>query len=83
MPGDPRGPALALGSLEVIETLAEVMLWRGIPEHMRSDNGPEFIAEELRRVAGKGGHRSALYRARQSLGEWLLCKLQREAAGRR
>ena len=24
------------------------MLWRGIPEHLRSDNGPAFIALELR-----------------------------------
>ena len=35
-----------LGSNEVIETLADVMLWRGIPEHIRSDNGPEFVAHE-------------------------------------
>ena len=32
--------ARRLGSNEVIETLADVMLWRGIPEHIRSDNGP-------------------------------------------
>jgi len=38
-----------LGSYEVVETLADVMLWRGIPEHVRSDNGPEFVAKELRR----------------------------------
>ena len=31
-----------------METLSDVMLWRGIPEHIRSDNGPEFIAQELR-----------------------------------
>ena len=37
-----------MGSQEVIDTLAEVMLWRGIPEHIRSDNGPEFVAGELR-----------------------------------
>ena len=31
-----------------IEALSDVMLWRGIPEQIRSDNGPEFIAKELR-----------------------------------
>ena len=31
--------ARRLGSYEVIETLADVMVWRGIPEHIRSDNG--------------------------------------------
>jgi putative transposase len=29
----------------VIEALADMMLYRGIPEHIRSDNGPEFVAE--------------------------------------
>jgi putative transposase len=38
-----------LGSNEVIETLAAVMTTQGIPAHLRSDNGPEFIAKELRR----------------------------------
>ena len=38
-----------LGSNEVIETIADVMLWRGIPENVRSDNGPEFVAKELRK----------------------------------
>ena len=37
-----------MGSRQVIETLSEVMLWRGIPQHIRSDNGPEFIARPLR-----------------------------------
>lgn len=41
--------ARRLGSYEVIETLADVMLGRGIPEHIRSDNGPEFIAKERRK----------------------------------
>jgi len=37
-----------LGSQEVVETLAELMLLRGVPEPIRSDNGPEFTAKALR-----------------------------------
>jgi transposase InsO family protein len=47
--------ARRLGNAEVIEVLAEVMLWRAIPENVRSDNGPEFIAQELRNWLGKVG----------------------------
>ena len=37
-----------LHSLEVIETLADVMGTRGMPAHLRSDNGPECIAACVR-----------------------------------
>jgi putative transposase len=47
--------ARRLGSQEVIETLAEVIVWRGIREHLRSDNGPELIATELRKWLGSLG----------------------------
>ena len=40
--------ARRLNHLDVVDTLSEVMLWRGIPEHIRSDNGPEFVAKQLR-----------------------------------
>jgi len=33
----------------VIEVLADAMIERGIPEHIRSDNGPEFVAQNLRK----------------------------------
>ena len=47
--------ARRLGSYEVIEALADVMLWRGVPENIRSDNGPEFVAGELRKWLGNLG----------------------------
>ena len=49
------GVARRLGRYEVIEALADVMLFRGIPKHIRSDNGPEFVAVELRKWLGKVG----------------------------
>ena len=35
-------------SSDVIETLTELMTARGVPEHIRSDNGPEFTARAIR-----------------------------------
>lgn len=40
--------ARRIGADEVIEQLANAMIVHGIPEHIRSDNGPEFIATRLR-----------------------------------
>ena len=39
--------ARQIGAIQVIEQLANTMITHGIPEHIRSDNGPEFIAKEL------------------------------------
>jgi len=36
-------------SAKVIGALADVMVWKGVPEYLRSDNGPEFVAKDLRR----------------------------------
>ena len=36
-------------SIDVIETLARLMLERGVPDHIRSDNGPEFTAKLVRK----------------------------------
>lgn len=36
-----------INSQDVILVLAELFLLRGIPKHIRSDNGPEFIAKKL------------------------------------
>lgn len=47
--------ARRIGAQEVIELLAEVMLRRGIPEHIRSDNGSEFTAKALTEWLGRIG----------------------------
>ena len=47
--------ARRLGTYEVIEALADVMLFRGIPESIRTDNGPGFVAKELRQWLAKLG----------------------------
>jgi len=40
--------ARRIRSQEVILILADLFLRHGLPEHIRSDNGPEFIAKKLR-----------------------------------
>ena len=50
--------ARRINSLGVLETMADVMLVRGIPEHIRSDNGPEMTAKVVRNWLGKLGART-------------------------
>ena len=38
-----------LTSEDVIDKLYELFLFRGVPEHIRSDNGPEFTARAVRK----------------------------------
>ena len=40
--------ARRINGLGVLETMADVMLVRGVPEHVRSDNGPEMTAKVVR-----------------------------------
>jgi len=37
-----------IGSQDVIDELFNLIIYRGIPEHIRSDNGPEFTAKVVR-----------------------------------
>jgi putative transposase len=47
--------ARRINAIGVIETLADVMLFEGIPAHIRSDNGPEMVAKVLRQwLSGLG-----------------------------
>jgi len=40
---------------EVIDILFNLFIFRGIPEHIRSDNGPEFTAKSIRRWLSRLG----------------------------
>ena len=40
--------ARKLNSTDVIDVLSDMFILRGVPAHIRSDNGPEFIAKALR-----------------------------------
>jgi transposase InsO family protein len=42
-------------SARVIGALADVMVVKGVPEHLRSDNGPEFVARDLGKWLAKTG----------------------------
>jgi transposase InsO family protein len=44
-----------IGSQDVIEELFKLFILRGIPEHIRSDNGPEFTAKAVRKWLGRIG----------------------------
>lgn len=38
----------SLKARDVIDTLGEAFVEHGVPEHLRSDNGPEFVAKSVR-----------------------------------
>jgi transposase InsO family protein len=40
--------AKRLTSEDVLERLSDLFVYRGVPDHIRSDNGPEFTAKSVR-----------------------------------
>ena len=61
-------------SRDVLRMLAGLMLRHGIPKHIRSDNGPEFVAKAVREWLSRLGVETL---AGESVGERLHRKLQR------
>jgi putative transposase len=46
-----------LKAVDVIDTLSDLFILRGVPGHIRSDNGPEFVARAVREwIAAVGAH---------------------------
>jgi putative transposase len=48
-----------LSSLDVIDLLSDLFILRGIPGHIRSDNGPEFVAKAVRTWIAAVGAKTA------------------------
>jgi transposase InsO family protein len=38
-----------LRATDVIDVLSDLFILRGVPAHIRSDNGPEFVAKRVQR----------------------------------
>ena len=51
--------ARKLNSTDVVDALTDLFIPRGIPEFIRSDNGPEFIAEKVRTWISTVGAKTA------------------------
>jgi transposase InsO family protein len=47
-----------LNSADVIDRLFDLFISRGIPEYIRSDNGPEFVSKSIRRWLHTSGVRT-------------------------
>ena len=48
-----------LKSIDVIDVLSDLFILRGIPEHIRSDNGPEFFAKAMQEWIAAVGAKTA------------------------
>ena len=48
-----------LKAVDVIDTLSDLFILHGVPGHIRSDNGPEFIAKAVREWIAAVGARTA------------------------
>ena len=48
-----------LGSTDVIDVLPDLFILRGVPGHVRSDNGPEFVAKAVQAWITAVGARTA------------------------
>ena len=55
----------------MIGVLQYLFAIRGVPAHIRSDNGPEFVAKGIRRWLVQAGVTTLFIAKEQSLGEWL------------
>jgi len=51
--------ARRLRATDVIDVLSDLFILRGVPAHIRSDNGPEFVAKQVQRWIAAVGAKTA------------------------
>ncbi len=60
-----------LKAIDVIDVLSDLFILRGVPGHIRSDNGPEFIAKSVQAwitgVGAKTAYISPVRRGRTAM----------------
>ena len=67
---------------DMLEVLADLFARHGPPEHLRSDNGPEFTAKLVRQWLARLGVQTLYIEPGSPVGERLQRELQRQAQGR-
>ena len=62
-----------LKAIDVIDVLSDLFILRGVPGHIRFDNGPEFVAKAVQKwitaVGAKTAYQDGVHRAQVTLGE--------------
>ena len=69
--------ARKLKAIDVIDVLSDLFILRGIPVHIRSDNGPEFVAKAVQGWIAAVGAKTAYIERGSPWGERLHRDLQR------
>jgi putative transposase len=65
-----------LKSIDVVDVLSDLFMTRGVPEHVRSDNGPEFIATAVQKWITEVGAKTAYIAPGSPWGETRLQSIQ-------
>jgi hypothetical protein len=65
----------------VMHRLTDLFFRRGIPEHIRSDNGAPVYCQSSTHLAESCGSENAVHRAWESMGEWVYRIIQWEVSG--
>src|SRR4029453_5184433 len=61
--------ARKLGATDVIDVLSDLFILRGVPGHIRSDNGPEFVAKAVQEWITAVGAKTAYIAPGSPLGD--------------